>query len=353
MLHRHSDNRFLRALILLTFGGLLPFFNCERTEAQDQNAKCSVFQAALAYAEAIHSGDVLVLEREYFDGVKKTKQNDGNELFSGGTLSRVTLSRTVFDQHGDRALVAARLGSEWLELEQIEHPNQGRSVVASEWGFILDKKKRNLSRKSKAGLQEVPWTDEFSLTEDPRVAGLSGIKFGSFDMAKRAFSTMATGDTLIDSRETEKFLELRINWSRLDDSKANYVRHFYFDKVTHLPARCQTYVEFDAGGRTDPENAHFEWKEISNLYVPIRVKSTAYRSFEGPNREQHHGTVTSEFALHWLSVNEPIPEARFEAANLTDNEKFIGLLDPVENKATSIVEVLKKGTPEASPLEKN
>lgn len=345
---------YLRLSIIL----ILFVSGIEAVEAQDESRnlaahKCGVFKVPLTYAEAINCGDVLILERQFYDGVRSDLQKDGTKLLSGGTLSRVIIWRVRFDQGGERALVAVRSKSDWLELDKVASPSQGRTVRVEESGYILDRKNRKFSIKQKAKLVELGWMDNFKIYNDPRVAGMGGTTFGAFVEAKEAFNSMATGDTLIDSKESKKFFELRVNFYRNEISKANCVRHFYFDKRINLPVKSLSYHEFDAGGRTDPEESHFEWKEMSGIYVPIRVKAEACRSYIGPLGEPLHGDHSTEINLHWISINEPLPKDAFEKSNLTKSRKFAELTDPVKNDATSIIKVLEEEAKETGhPEEK-
>jgi hypothetical protein len=113
--------------------------------------------------------------------------------------------------------------------------------------------------------------------------------------------------------------------------------------------RCQYYGEFDVGGRTQAEDANIEWKEISNLYVPTQIRAKACRTYYGPNREECHGILSTEFTLQWLAINQPLTEARFDASYLTDSKKFLESIDPIKNNATSIIEVLEREKEEAKP----
>lgn len=340
-------------LLCFTLAGFIyPGISLKAQDITNSSAadNCSVFQVALSYAEAIHSGDVLVLEREFYDGVHKRTQENGDPQLYGGTLETVTLTRTIFDCKGDRALVAGQTKFHWLDLAAVSSSNHGSSRKIGEWGYLVDRRNQKYRMKSQSVLLDVPWRDDLLLQEDPRVAGLSGTKFGPFNLSQKAFVTFATGDTLIDSRDTGKFLELRMNFGRDEGSKATDVRHFFFDHTNHLPIRSQRYMEFDKGGRTQPHDYHFEWKEHSGVFVATKAKSARYKSFEGPKREQWHGNVSAECFLQWLSVNQPIPESIFTGEDLTDQDKFAALIDPVKNNATSILEFLEKEKKEQEPV---
>jgi hypothetical protein len=307
--------------------------------------KCSIFRVALTYAEAIHSFDTLVLERQSYEKLKTAKSP------SEGVFTNVILSRTIFDQSINRVLVSARAKSEWLEFDKLERKNQGRTVKVAESGFLFDYKKQQIFFKRRSKLLEYPWIEHLTNFDDPRTAGFGGTKFGSLNIVRPYFERMATGDTLMDSKETEDRLELRIRSVREEEAKVTHVRHFYFDKKTHLPVRCQSYVEFDAGGRTQPEEAYIEWREISDMYVPVRLRAKACRSYKGPYGEACDGILTTEFDIDWLMINQPLPEARFETSNLTDSQKFSDSIDPVKNNATSIIEVFEQEKEEANPRE--
>jgi hypothetical protein len=93
--------------------------------------------------------------------------------------------------------------------------------------------------------------------------------------------------------------------------------------------------------------------QISSIFVPVKLRAKACRPNKGPNGEECHGILSTEFNLQWLAINQPLTEARFDTSHLTDSKKFIESVDPVKNNASLIIAVLEKEKEEAKPRKDN
>ena len=159
----------------------------------DRSRICSIFGTVGANAEAIKQGDVLFLERNFYDGLTSIKPSDK------GTLDEFRLVRVVFDSDQGLFLVLSRTISEWLVLGDVTPENDGRVIKASDVGLLSDRlagiihsKQDNRVAKS---IVKTPLPDNiFELFADPRSVGMANCGLGTLSRCIDSNRVNLTGE---------------------------------------------------------------------------------------------------------------------------------------------------------------
>lgn len=322
--------------------------------AEGRSRICSVFGVMLANARAIASGDVLLCESQFFDGVRARK--DGPP--TGATLAVTVYRRIVFDVEHGKFLVMSRQTQELLDVSGKTDDGTGRNLGADDRCRLIDLKTREVVYRSAdarlAGAYFAP-EDGAGLpllmpSDDPRGAALFSASFQLVDDAERRFVSRMSGDMLIDSSENGDFLELRMALYRSEEDEITQVGHYYFDRFTSLPARYRWYVEHDSKGKTRPNGSDYTWQEKGGLSVPVHISGFRPDSFHLPDGSKVNASLVVETDLHWFSLNEPLDTTLFERKVVTDDQLFEKMIDPVKSGATTLTD---KSEPSASATKEN
>ena len=309
---------------------------------------CSIFGVLTANAEAIKQGDVLFLERTFYDGFKPYAPTQD------GTLDEFRLVRVVFDDDQGKFLVLSRTISEWLAFEDVTEENDGRTIRTKEQGVFCDTRSRihqtkqdNLIFKnnSKYPLPESCWV----LSEDPRTGGMCQNSLRTLSSTIERLSIIQTGEKLLDSRIESNGVHIRLEIAKVPPN-SRVVASYIFDHDSNLPTQVEGYGESLAGGggRSIPHRGNFKWKTMSGLHVLVQLKGSSYGGYDSPNGVRIDASKTKEINFHWFSINEPIPDELFDEANLSDSKRFQDLIDPRTANATELLEIIEKLAPKFS-----
>ncbi len=312
----------------------------------EENAKiCSIFGVAVANAEAIEQGDVMLLETVFYDGVRPSAPG------KGGTLSTTTLTRILFDDEKEKFIVLTREVSQWLELEKIDDVHDGKSIKSRDEGILADRPSRTRFIKSGGDVRRDRVAEDdrhfqllFRLDHDPRSVGMASEHLLALSAVLPSQNVKMTGEGLIDFNIRDKVKTLRIQNGPISKNSMRSVESYSFDTVSNFPIRTSFYGESIVdGARSIPNVIHFEWVPMSELNVPVRLKAESfgrYRSFD--DEREHLAPMDKEIHLHWFSVNEPIPDEFFDEDILKDSKRFQDLIDPEKSNATRILDVIEK-----------
>ncbi len=342
-----TKSAFLRVSILFAvLGNSLVDAQTNSSEEKDslevKARVCSIFGVVTANAEAIKQGDVLFLERNFYDGFKHYAPTQD------GTLDEFRLVRVVFDDEQGKFLVLSRTISEWLSLGDVTDENDGRTIRATERGVFCDSKSRihqtkqdNLIYKynAKYPFPESSWI----LYEDPRTAGMDVNSLGTLSNSIESYRIKQTGEKLLDSKIETDGVHIRLELGKIPP-RSRLVLEFTFDSDSNLPTQISGYGEMEEG-RSIPHCGKFEWKTMSGLHVPVRLKGSGYGGYESPDGKRIDASKTNEINFHWFSINEPIPDELFDEANLSDSKRFQDLIDPRTSNATELIEIIEKLDP--------
>ena len=307
---------------------------------------CSIFGAVIANAEGIKQGDVLFLERNFYDGL--TFNNPPDE----GTLDEFRLVRVVFDEDQGLFLTLSRTISEWFVLGDLSAENDGRVIKASDTGSLSDRsshvinsKQDNLVAKSTV---KAPLPDYLlEPYDDPRTVGMFGCGLGPLSRALDMHRENLTGERLLDWKIEDDGFHLR-NATPIESSPGRrWVESYVFDHNSNLPVRVETYGESikTIGGRSIPHYGIYQWKAMSGLHVPLRLNASSFSGYKNPHERQVDAKLAVQIDFHWFSINEPIPDELFDEANLSDSKRFQDLIDPRTAKATTLIEIIEKLDP--------
>lgn len=304
----------------------------------DENALiCSVFSVALALAENIESGDVLLLQSENFDGIQR---GDGIDE-EGSALAREIFRRVVFDAQGTRFLVVTSERFELLELAKVSGTDDGRTLGSRYSGRLVDQKARTVfeSTPDFRFARQAPFSlfeksgglDRYS---DPRGAFLPG--FPRLIEAKERIPILMTGDRLLSNSDLGGELELQLNGGRDEQQKTTSVVSYHFDRFSSLPLRVESFVRHDDGGKTRPNVSRTTWGEHNGTSVPVRFSKFEPSRFTKPDRSVVNAPLALDIQLHWISINEQQDPSLFDKSVLQDFARLKDLTDPVKAGANTL-----------------
>ncbi len=316
-------------------------------DSSDERARiCSIFGAVVANAEAIKQGDVLFLERNFYDGFTFNAPPDE------GTLDEFRLVRVVFDDEQGKFLILSRTISEWLVLRDVTPENDGRKIKANDMGSLcdrpsgmIDSKEDNLVYKS-SGKSRLP-DHLLELWADPRTVGMFECGLGPLSRGVERHLNNLTGEKLLDWKTSKEGFHLRNATAVPNDPNFDSVESFVFDHDSNLPTRFDSYGEskIAGGGRSIPHYSSYEWQAMSGLHVPFRLKGSTFCGYNNPDEKRISARLTVDFNFHWFSINEPIPDELFDATILSDSKRFQDLIDPRKANATELIEIIEKLDP--------
>jgi hypothetical protein len=326
------------ALLILVFPvafqrGLEPLnATCIQVIIDDNVRACSAFGVPLANAEAMIKGDVLALQRNFYDGTIFSQNSEG------GTLTETVLLRIIFDQEQGKYLMLARKSSDWFELDQIEI-NNGRTANSSDYFSLVG---GSSPRRLKNPVAE---HEGKNFNHDPRTLGMFS-HLGNLEQAKEVFSGFLSGDSFSGTQNFPDSFEICVRvGSGPDDHGVVELWSYRFGNTHGLPIRFRDYSAFE-NSPNEPvgigTSVEFEWKEMAQLHVLIRMESNGFKKYLTHDHRPTDAMATCKWTLHWFSLNEDLPPNIFDENRLKNKRAFDEMIDPVALNADSIIAVLEE-----------
>ena len=328
----------------------------------------SYFQAFLANAKAIRSGDCLVRICRNSDSV-----NSGEEINLDGVLiQEVEWKRIRFDSDSRRFVVASSVTRERLDLGRID-PATGKQTRKSKDHVLLASTLdgRDYCNFGNLDFQRIPVGDEAGLRTlyvdnvrpDLRAGGWFGSLHRDVDSLEKDLLFQSSSKWKSTISESPKVLSIRTYFGRSSDAQA-YI-DTDLDSKSLMPIKSRAFTKLQESDKWPGSGGKWfqftgfvenvEWIEKSGVWLSTRLEHDQIGGIDpwlGSNSSEplRDHTIVDQ---HWFSVNEKFEDAAFDGSLIESERNVYRLLDPQLNNATTILERMKAEQPTIKPNPEN